>query len=98
MFSLCTSTPQVQTFLREGMQYLFSQVPGIAGVILITASEFQSHCFSRLNTRGRRPAQWRKEMFCDRCRQRTPQKIIGEVVSCICHGVCAAAPTAQVIV
>lgn len=98
VFSLCTSTPQVQTFLREGMQYLFSQVSGLAGVILITASEFQSHCFSHLNTRGRRPAQWRKEMFCDRCRQRTPQKVIGEVVSCICHGVHAAAPTAQVIV
>ena len=97
-FGLCTSTPEVQEFLREGMKYLFSQIPGLAGVILVTASEFHTHCFSHLSTHNRPREQWQSEMVCERCRQRTPQDVIGEVVRCISDGVRACDPAAEVIV
>ena len=45
-FALCTSAPLVQDFLRARRADLLARLDGLAGVILITASEFQTHCYS----------------------------------------------------
>ncbi|OGV80340.1 MAG: hypothetical protein A3K19_04225 [Lentisphaerae bacterium RIFOXYB12_FULL_65_16] len=97
VFAMCTSTPEVQVFLRDGMKYLFTKVSGLSGVILITASEFHTHCFSHFATRNQAPGVWREKMECPRCRTRTPQAVIGEVIGCINDGVKAARPDAEVI-
>jgi hypothetical protein len=97
VYAMCTSTPEVQTFLREGMAYLFRHVPGLAGTMLITASEFHTHCFSHHRTRNTARETWQKTMECPRCRERTPQEVVGEVVTCIRDGVKSANPAAEVI-
>jgi hypothetical protein len=44
-FSMCTSTPEVKKHLFESTQRVFKEMTGLAGVILITASEYPSHCY-----------------------------------------------------
>lgn len=102
VFGLCTSTPEVREFLREGMRTLFAKVQGLAGVLLITASEFHTHCYSHFGTRGRPAEEWKtatgvEGMLCERCRHRTPQEVIGELVGCISDGIHASNPDAEVI-
>jgi len=47
MVNLCTSTPEIKTYLRESANYIFTQVPELAGCAMITASEYPSHCWCR---------------------------------------------------
>lgn len=96
--ALCTSTPEVKSFLRDGIKYVFTKVPGLGGVILITASEHHTHCYSHFSTRANQFGGTRPAMQCPRCRDRKPEDVIGELVSLINEGVRSANPNAQVIV
>ncbi len=100
MMHLCTSTPEVKEYLREGTRAVFEKVPNLAGVMLITASEFPSHCYSHLR-RPADPDELAKEVaagkLCPRCAPRTPQQVIGEIVTLILEGARAAQPKAEVI-
>ena len=83
---LCSSTEAVRAYLRQSTEYLFSRVPALGGVILITASEYPSHCYTRGPKTG-----------CPRCRGRSPQDVVGEVITLIRDGVKTGNPAAQVI-
>jgi len=83
---LCSSTEPVRAYLRQSMEHLFTNVPALGGVILITASEYPSHCY----TRG-------PKTECPRCRERSPEEVVGEVITLIRDGVKAGNPEAQVI-
>ncbi len=96
--ALCTSTPEVKSFLREGMKYVFSNVADLGGVILITASEHHTHCYSHFSTRATQFEGKNDRMQCPRCRDRKPEEVIGELVSLINEGVRSANPNARVIV
>lgn len=85
--SLCTSDPQVQSYIENAYYNLLRAVPGLGGVILITASENHSHCYSH-----------GKEINCPRCAQRDPQEVVTELISLVRNGVRRADPTAQVII
>ncbi|MEK6794868.1 MAG: glycoside hydrolase family 20 zincin-like fold domain-containing protein [Spirochaetota bacterium] len=95
--ALCTSTPEVKSFLRDGMRSIFSRIPLLGGVILITASEYHTHCYSHFTTRENQFETGVSTMQCPRCRERTPEDVIGEVITLIRDGVKAANPEAQVI-
>lgn len=85
--SLCTSQPQVKAFLREATENLFRACPGLGGVILITASEYKTHCYSRgIN------------ISCPRCKGRSADEVVSEVITLIRDGVRAASQSAKVIV
>lgn len=43
--SMCTSTPQVKKFILESTKRAFKEMSGLAGALLITASEYPSHCY-----------------------------------------------------
>ncbi len=75
MFSLCTSTPPVQVFFRDAVASVFRRLHGVAGVILITACESLTHCWSKCNTRrGMAPP------TCPRCRERAPADLVLELL------------------
>jgi len=97
---LCSSTEEVRTYLRESCEYVFSHVPELAGVLLITASEYPSHCWCHARIPGN--AEQLEEMLtdgklCPRCAERTPQEVVGEIVTLIRDGCKAAQPDAEVI-
>lgn len=84
--SLCTSTEPVRRWLREAAQHLMERAPELRGLILITASENATNCFSL-----------RRQTQCPRCRTRTPAAVIGEVVEVIRQGAHHAAPETKII-
>ncbi len=76
--SICTSTPEVQEYLTNGIESLCRAVPKLAGFFTITRSENQTNCYSHANSP--------EECTCERCKKRSVAAVIGEVVSCIEHG------------
>jgi hypothetical protein len=86
LYSMCTSTKLVQRFLVDSTRRLFEFAPGLAGLILITASENTSNCYAL-----------RRDISCPRCRQRPPYEVVAEVVKVIELGARQAKPSAEVI-
>ncbi|WP_321475039.1 hypothetical protein [uncultured Paludibaculum sp.] len=84
--SLCTSTEPVRRWLREAVQQLMGKAPGLAGLILITASENTTNCYSL-----------RRKTACPRCARRSPASVIGEVVDEIQKGARSAAPKVRIL-
>jgi len=98
MFNLCTSTPEVKTYLRESARFIFTQVPELAGCVMITASEYPSHCWCRSGINVEKPEDRIGEVAsCPRCVDRAPQEVVGEIVRLIREGATAARPDAEVI-
>ena len=98
--TFCTSQPEVLQYLREGTHYVFGQVTGLAGVILISASEYPSHCYchqSRPDDSAEQRRLIEEGFLCPRCVSRTPQEVVAEVITSIRDGVKSANPAAEVI-
>lgn len=76
MYSLCTSTPEVQAFFRDAVESVFERLHGLAGVFLITACESLTHCWSKSATRRGQPPP-----TCPRCREREPADLVLELLS-----------------
>jgi hypothetical protein len=74
-YALCTSTPEVQAFFRDALESVFSRLSGLAGVILITACEALTHCWSKSATRRGMPPP-----SCPRCRGREPADLVLELL------------------
>jgi len=85
--ALCTSHAAVRQWMSGALAHVFRQVPGLAGVYAITASENLTNCAS---LRG-----WRS---CQRCKTRSDTDIIAEVVATIEEGVHRGNPKGNVIV
>lgn len=99
MIHLCTSTPEVKTYLKEASNYIFSKVPELAGFVMITASEYPSHCWCRTGINPEKPDERIGEVAtCPRCATRRPQDVVGEIVQLIADGAKAAKPEAEIIV
>lgn len=94
--SLCTSTDEVKAFLEDGFCDLFQKLP-LAGVILITASEHMTHCWSHVWPEATFHGLWTKECECKRCAQRDPAQIVTEVINYTHRGITKANPQAKVI-
>jgi hypothetical protein len=84
--ALCTSHPEVQAYLREGVASIIRRVPELAGVFTITASENFTNCWSHYGGQG-----------CPRCRDRSPSEVIAEVNSLIGEGVRSARSKTRMI-
>ncbi|MBE5868048.1 MAG: hypothetical protein E7293_03700 [Lachnospiraceae bacterium] len=65
---LCTSQPDIQNYLAEGIAKVCECVPDLGGFFTITRSENITNCYS-LNTK----------MTCPRCRSRKQYEVIAEV-------------------
>ncbi len=86
--AMCTSVPEVQQWIRESLSYIFKQVPGLGGVLTITASEDITNCWSRRPLVGN----------CPRCSKRSCPEVTAEVNRIIAEGVWQGNPNAKVIV
>ncbi|MCK5844750.1 MAG: hypothetical protein KAG97_08595 [Victivallales bacterium] len=84
-YALCTSTQKVRDFLFEGSKRLFIELPGLGGLIVISSSEFNSHCFIGMETN------------CERCRSRTKSDVTSEVLNLLNAGAKAARKNAEII-
>ncbi len=82
-YALCTSQPEVQDYLYNGMKQLFANVPDLGGFFTITMSENLTNCYSR------------GEMTCPRCKDRKPWEVIAEVNNLMAKGAHESAPHAR---
>lgn len=84
--TMCTSDERVRRWLSDSLAHIFREVPDLAGVFTITASENLTNCASH----GQKEA-------CPRCSKRSEAEIISEVVATIAAGVHRSQPGARVI-
>ena len=97
-YALCTSTPKIKDFLRDGFHDLFAAAPGLGGVIMITASEHHHHCYSHADLRSAvTEGPLGPAIACPRCRKRTPQDVVSEILRLACNGIHTVDPTAKVM-
>ena len=85
--TLCTSLPEVRSWLSRSLESVFRQVPGLAGVFSITASENLTNCVSHGKLRS---AGWQSL-----CGGRSYAELIAEVNTAISEGVLAGNPEAR---
>jgi hypothetical protein len=87
----CTSQPIVKQYLRDASERLASSLPDLGGIIMITASEYSSHCVARCgNTLGAMGETIIVKTTCPRCAEREPADIISEIITLMRDGIRAA--------
>ncbi len=82
--ALCTSTPEVQEYIRDAIARVCRAVPDLAGLFTITASENFTNCWSH----GQGAA-------CPRCSKRSAAEVIAAVNALIQQGIDAAGAKTQ---
>lgn len=87
MATLCSSTPEIQAFLREGTAHLFKQIENLGGVFTITMSESPTNCYSLC----------KGTTNCPRCAKRAINEVVAEVNTMILEGARSVRPDARVI-
>lgn len=85
---LCTSLPEVQQYLEDSMEYLFREVPGLAGYFDISYSENFTNCCCR----GPEP-----QSTCPRCKDVPPQDLVAAVNNSMARGAKKANPNVRVL-
>jgi hypothetical protein len=98
--ALCLSTPHVARFFEEAAQSVLRDLPCLAGVILITASEHHSHCWSHYVRYGlddgvTPPAT--APLRCPRCVRREPAELVAQIAHVWRAAADAHAPACRVI-
>ena len=85
---LCTSDPAVRHYLFEAFRSLFSAVPELGGVIMITRSENKTHCCSHKD--GRHES-------CPLCSGRSVPEVVAELLNTVYAGMTAGLPGARLL-
>ena len=86
-FAMCTSHPEVRRWVRDALEQVFSQVPGLGGIFTITMSENLTNCASR----GHRER-------CPRCKGRSVGDIVAEINNAMVEGMAAGSPDAEALI
>jgi hypothetical protein len=84
--ALCTSQPEVQSYLSQSVASICRAVPRLGGFFSITASENLTNCWS--HGTGKQ---------CPRCRLRSPAEVIAEVNRVFVEGIRQAQTSARLI-
>ncbi|OQA87665.1 MAG: hypothetical protein BWY31_00607 [Lentisphaerae bacterium ADurb.Bin242] len=90
--ALCTSHPEVRRYIAGAFASLTEKLPGLGGYIIISASEYPAHCYSRRNCKPGLPPVRSLIMDqvpteCPRCARRDPWEVVGELLQTIRDGV-----------
>lgn len=91
--ALCISTETVRNYLERLAENLAEELPGLGGVLLITASELPAHCYSH---RQRKNEQW--GITCPRCAEREPSDVVLDQLLAFRNGVRRKSQTMEIIV
>ncbi|MCH2114825.1 MAG: hypothetical protein MK171_07950 [Pirellulales bacterium] len=86
LVTMCSSDPRVRQWIRDALEHLFREVPDLAGVFTITASENPTNC-----------AFAEGQSDCPRCQGRSQAEIVAEVNAAIEEGVHRGNASARVI-
>lgn len=92
-FGMCTSDEEVRTWLHDSAKFVFENVPKLGGVVLITASENQTNCFSRASG----TAHIDDPSFCRKCGERGPEVVLGDTASILAEAAYYSGTGARVI-
>ena len=97
--SLCTSTDKVRKYLKNSSAELAKKLPGLGGVILITASEYPSHCWARRGRICDAMGHYHdfKATDCPRCAKRKPGEIVNEIIQNVRDGIKSVDKAVEVI-
>lgn len=97
-YAFCTQSAFAEKYLTGGFRRLFEQCPDLAGVIMITASEILSHCYSNVDVKNllNEPYKYR-EVQCPRCRNTSAVDTVINVIEMIRRGIRAASETARIV-
>lgn len=98
--ALCLSTDVGARFLEDATASVLCDLPGVAGVILITASEFHTHCWShyaRFGLDDGIASATQEPLGCLRCAQREPAELVAQIAGAWRAAADAHAPGARVI-
>lgn len=82
----CTSSATGKAYLEDALRRLFTEVPGLGGLLCIPVGERFTHCVS-----GRLPT------ACPRCALRDPGEVLADTLAAMERGMRAAAPDAELI-
>lgn len=85
--ALCPSQPVVLEYVHEVMQRLFTEAPGLAGVINIPCGERSSSCVSSES----------HAQLCPRCREHARPKLLGKLLSTMAAGIHSVKPQGQFV-
>ncbi len=92
--AFCTSTEQGQAYLEEATRTLFSEVPGLGGLIVIPVGERYTHCYSSSIFQGKsRPT----PNTCSRCSVRKPWEVLSDTLAGLARGMHFVNPEAELI-
>jgi hypothetical protein len=84
----CTSTPQGRQALDECVRFLFTECPGLGGLINLCVGERGTHCYSgRLN----------QPNTCPRCSKLDPYEVLSDTLAIMEKAMHETAPAAQLI-
>ncbi len=86
--TLCVSNKTVRDYLSGAVYSVIKSVPGIAGIITITASENLTNCFSHMD---------RNPCRCRKCSSVTPARLFAEVNAIIAGSAKRAKPDIEAI-
>ena len=89
--SLCVAVPEVRNWLRDSAEYVVRNVPGLGGIVTITASENKTNCYS--GWMGKLPA----GTDCPRCARIPRERIFADVNNLLAEGARRADPDFEVI-
>jgi len=97
-FAFCTQSEFADVYLTGGFHQLFAQCPDLAGVIMITASEILSHCYSNVDVMNLLNEDFKyREVQCPRCKSVPATKVVVDVIEKIRRGIRAASDRAQIV-
>jgi len=89
---MCASDPRTADYLRDATANLFTAVPGLGGLLLITHGERDTTCFSRVNA-----VRDGVTGPCAVCARKEPWQLHEHVVGAMAAGMRAAQPEAELI-
>ena len=87
LHTLCTSDPRVRKWLTDSFEKVFTSVPGLGGVFIISMSENLTNCASHNH-----------QDQCEKCSERPHDEIVAEVNNAIAEDVFKGNPDARVLV
>jgi hypothetical protein len=90
----CTSSRTGQAYLEEAARFLFSEVPGLGGLMCIPVGERFTHCCSGVLGEGPEMA---AAMNCPRCSRRKPWEVLGDTLAALKRGMASADPSAELV-
>ena len=89
---MCPLRPEAQRYIEESVKDIFTQVPGLGGIMMISYGERATTCLSEFD-----PLTGRFRGSCPRCAGRQPWQIHWETASAIMRGIRAAGSDAEYI-